>query len=323
VAPMPQCFGCEGGDTSLSDPHLPSPRKDNRKDQSMKKLFAAAAVIAAVLIPASSALASSHHPKGEFAQFAECPLNTPTVVACLFSESNGGFFQMGLKTVPLKKPVILQAGLGFNFEPFEEVVVGAENGETLQKVPQTVPGGLLGIEAPKSWPLFLQIWFNNLINEGFTGVTATVELAGPASGIEVHPVNLLLEEGTALKLPVKIKLDNAILGSNCYIGSNSKPVVIDFTTGATSPPPPNKSIHGAAGTRTVNKEETLTTLSGGKLVNNSFAAPGASGCGGIFSFFIDPLVNSLVGLPSPAGTNAAVLEGKLQIAIAEAVRASE
>lgn len=289
----------------------------------MKKLFAAAAVIAAVLIPASSALASSHHPKGEFAQFAECPLNTPTVVACLFSESNGGFFQMGLKTVPLKKPVILQAGLGFNFEPFEEVVVGAENGETLQKVPQTVPGGLLGIEAPKSWPLFLQIWFNNLINEGFTGVTATVELAGPASGIEVHPVNLLLEEGTALKLPVKIKLDNAILGSNCYIGSNSKPVVIDFTTGATSPPPPNKSIHGAAGTRTVNKEETLTTLSGGKLVNNSFAAPGASGCGGIFSFFIDPLVNSLVGLPSPAGTNAAVLEGKLQIAIAEAVRASE
>lgn len=289
----------------------------------MKKLFAAAAVIAAMLVPASSALAASHHPTGEFAPFAECPLNTPTVLACLFSESSGGFFTLGSKTVPLKKPVILQAGIGFNPETFKEVVVGAENGETLKKVPQTVPGGLLGVEAPKSWPLFLQIWFNNLINEGFTGVTATVELAGPASGIEVHPVNVLLEEGTALKLPVKIKLDNAILGSNCYIGSDSKPVVIEFTSGATSPPPPNKSIHGAAGTFSTNAEETLITLTGGKLVNNSFAAPGASGCGGIFSFFIDPLVNSLTGLPSPAGTNTAVLEGKLQIAQAAAVKASE
>ncbi len=58
-------------------------------------------------------------------------------------------------------------------------------------------------------------------------------------------------------------------------------------------------------------------------MNNSFAAPGASGCGGLFSIFVDPFVNSLVGLPSPAGTNAAVLEGKLQLASPEAVKASE
>ena len=154
-------------------------------------------------------------------------------------------------------------------------------------------------------------------------MTATVELAGSASNISVNVINLLFEQGTALSLPIKIKLSNAILGSNCYIGSNSNPVVIDFTSGKTSPPPPNEAIHGSAGTPERNEAETIFTLSGGSLVNNSFAAPGAHGCGGLFSLFIDPLVNSLVGLPSPAGTNTAVLEGKLQEAVAAAVKGSE
>lgn len=285
----------------------------------MRKLLIIAAAMAAMLVPASQAVASSHHPKGEFAQFAECPLNNKEVTACVYSETNGGFFQTGSKTVPLVNTVILQGGLAGLTQNF----VGAENGETLSKTPQPVPGGLLGIVAPKSWPIFLQNWFNNLINEGFTGVTATVEIAGPASGISVNLGNLLFETGTALSLPVKIKLDNAILGSNCYLGSNSKPIVIDFTSGETSPPPPNKPIHGSLGTFESNEAETLLTIKGGKLVNNSYAAPGASGCGGLFSFFIDPLVNSLIGLPSPAGTNTAVLEGKLQLAEAAAVKASE
>ena len=107
-------------------------------------------------------------------------------------------------------PVILQGGFS------EEVFLAAENGETLSKTAQPVPGGLLGITAPKWWPSWLQTWFNNQINEGLTGVTATVELAGPASGFA-----LLIESGTALSLPAKIKLSNPILGSNCYVGSNS------------------------------------------------------------------------------------------------------
>lgn len=288
----------------------------------MKRLFIATALMAAMLVPASQALASSHHPKGEFAQFAECPLSHPTVFFCTFAESNGGFFQIGKKTVPLKNPVVLQGGLE-ETESEEVVFVGAENGETLVKTPQTVPGGLLGIEAPKSWPLFLQFLFNETINKGATGVTATVELAAPASSIKVSPENLLSEEGDALVLPVKIKLDNSFLGNNCYIGSNAKPVVINFTTGETSPPPPNKPIHGSAGTATFNEAGTLITLSGGSFVNNSFAAPGANGCGGLFSFLVDPFVNSLVGIPSPAGTNTAILEGKFQLAVAAAVKASE
>lgn len=289
----------------------------------MKRLFLAG-ILAAVmaLAPASSAFGSSHNPTGEFEQFDECPLSRSTLLFCVFSESDGGSFTVGSKEVPLVNPVVLQGGLEFN-EALESQFYGAENGETISKTPQPVPGGLLGIVAPKWWPSWLQNWFNNLINEGFTGVTATVELAGPATAIEVNTLNLILEEGTALSLPVKIKLGNAILGSNCYIGSDGSPVVIDFTSGTTEPPPPNEPISGAAGELTSNEAGTLITLSGGALVNNSFAAPEADGCGGIFSFFIDPLVNSILGTPSPAGTNTAILEGVLQTADAQAVRDSE
>ena len=289
----------------------------------MRRFFALCAVAAVMLVPASQAMGASHNPTGEFAQFNECPLSNELLISCVYSETDGGFFEVGNKTVPLENTVILQGGLALGEGGSGAVFVAAENGDTLSKTPQPVPGGLLGIVAPGWWPSWLQKWFNDQINAGLTGVTATVEVAGPASNIKINALNLILEKGTALSLPVKIKLSNAILGSNCYIGSNSSPVVIDFTTGTTSPPPPNEPISGDAGVIEVNEAETLVTASGGQLVNNSFAAPGAKGCGGIFSFFIDPLVNSILGAPSPAGTNTAILEGKLQTAEAEAVAASE
>lgn len=282
----------------------------------MKKLIAGGMTAAlAGLVFASMALASSHHPKGEFAGFGECPLSNPVVTDCVLSVSSGGSFTVGKKTVPLVNPVTLQGG----FEGSGEEVhfFGAENGDTLSKTPQPVPGGLLGIKAPTWWPKFIQDWFNEQINKGFTGVTATVELAAPATSIKLNTENLILEKGTALGLPVKIKLSNAILGSNCYIGSNSKPVQIDFTTGTSG------SLKGAAGKITFNKEFTLITISGGRLVNGTFAAPGVSGCGGIFEIFVNPLVDSILGTPSASGKNTAVLEGKLQDAAAEAVLASE
>jgi hypothetical protein len=290
----------------------------------MKRLFVVGALTALMALGSvSQAFAAPHSPTGEYAQFADCPLSRVTLSGCIYSESNGGFFQTGKKNVPLVNKVILQGGIETNEETGAQKFFGAEDGNTLSKTPQPVPGGLLGIEAPASWPKFLRDLFNETINNGFTGVTATVELAAPATSIGINTGNLVGGVGTALSLPVKIKLSNSFLGSNCYIGSNSSPIVIDFTTGTTSPPPPNKPIKGAVGTISFNKTFTIVTVSGGKLVNNSYGAPGANGCGGLFSFLIDPFVNSIVGLPAPAGTNAAALEGKLQTGNAAAVRASE
>lgn len=290
----------------------------------MRKLFVAAAMTALLsLALVSQAFAASHHPKGEFAQFAECPLSKVAVNGCIFSETKGGTFTVGKKAVPLVNPVILQGGLEENEETGAQKFFAAENGQTLSKTPQPVPGGLLGVTAPTWWPKFLQDLFNETINNGFTGVTATVELAAPASSIGISTTNLIEQHGTALSLPVKIKLDNPFLGGSCYIGSNSSPIKIDVTTGTTAPPAPNKPISGSVGAISFNEAFTMITISGGRLVNNSFAASGANGCGGLFSFLIDPFVNSIVGVPSAAGTNTAILEGKLQLAKAAAVKASE
>jgi hypothetical protein len=273
----------------------------------------------ASLVLVSSAMATAHHPKGEYAQFGECPLNRVSITDCIYSVTSGGYFTIGTKTVPIKNPVILQGGFEGSGE--EVKFYGAEEGNTLSKTPQPVPGGLFGITAPTWWPKFIQDWFNEQINKGLTGVNATVELTGPSKGltnVKLNTENLLFEEGTALGLPVKIHLENAILGSSCYIGSDSNPVQINFTTGTSG------KLKGSAGELSFNEPKfTITTISGGKLVNNTFTAPGASGCGGIFSIFVDPLVNSILGVPAGAGVNSAVLEGKLQDAVAKEVKASE
>ncbi|HYM44855.1 MAG TPA: hypothetical protein VES65_01670 [Solirubrobacteraceae bacterium] len=290
-----------------------------------RALAIAVGVIAplATLGLASPALATEHHPKGEFAPFADCPLSTAGLEDCVLAETTSGEFTVGKRTVPIAKTITLQGGLKENKETEAFEFVGAEDGNTLSKVALPVPGGLLNVVAPEFLPKWLQEIFNNFINEGLTGVTATTELAAPASHIGLNIENLLFQSGTALSLPVKIKLSNVFLGGSCYVGSNAAPIVINFTTGTTEPPAPNKPITGAVGTLEHNEEFTLITLNGGKLVNNSFAAPGAQGCGGLLSFLIDPAVNAELGLPAAAGHNTAILQGKLSTANAEAVKASE
>jgi len=288
----------------------------------MKRLFLAAAVLGALLVP-SSAIAA---PTGEFAKFAKCPVSNVTIDACFYSASTGGEVKTGNKTVPVVNSQVLQGGLDYLDESFTGrlAFLGATDGNTLSKTPQPVPGGLLGVTAPSWWPSILRDLFNETINNGFTGVTATVELAGPASAIKLNNLAALIQSGTALEMPVKIKLGNPFLGSSCYIGSNSNPIVWKFTTGTTSPPAPNKPITGSPGTLTANEGTTIVRDTGAKLVDNSFAVPGASGCGGfLFSWAVDPFVNSIVGIPSAAGNNAAVLINNIEYADPAAVKASE
>ncbi|HEX6825867.1 MAG TPA: hypothetical protein VF077_06055 [Nitrospiraceae bacterium] len=277
------------------------------------------ALMLGMLLLASTALAASNNPKGEYVPFAECPLSRATITDCVHVLSTDGSFTVGQRTVPLQNPVTLQGG--FEGEGDAIKFFGAKNGDTLSRTPQPVPGGLGGITAPTEWPVFLQDWFNDLIREGRIGVNATLELTGPSKGltdVQLNTANLIFEEKTALGLPVKIHLENdAILGPNCYIGSDSDPVQLDFTTGSSS------NLKGSAGKSTNNEQKGIIAFSDGKLVNNTFEAPRASGCGGIFSFFVDPLVNETLGLPLGKGKSSAILEGKFQDAQAGEVKASE
>jgi hypothetical protein len=265
----------------------------------LRRTLVAAVAVAAVapVVGAAPALAT---PTGEFAPFAHCPLKTPELGACLVATSTSGEFVVGSKTVPLSKAITLQGGFTENPETGAETFVGAEGTSTLSPVPQTVPGGLVGIE-------------------GLGGeVTATTELAGAASSIGINEENLLSETGTALALPVKVKLGNPILGGSCYVGSNSSPIVLNLTTGTTSPPKPNKAIKGKLGEPSTNEEGTILTISKNTLVNNSFAAPGAQGCG-LIPLLVDPLVDLAMGVPAGAGHNTVILNGTLKQASAAVV----
>jgi hypothetical protein len=280
------------------------------------RLAAAAIVPLAMLALAAPAMAGK--PTGDYANFTQCPVGNSEVVSCVYGLTTGGEFTIGNTSVPLTKATTLQGGL---IEKGSEITFAeAANGETLSKTPQTVPGGLLKILAPKFLPGFLQELFNEFINKGITGVTATTELVGKPV---LNPVNTLLGTGTALTLPVRVHLENLFLGSGCYVGSASSPVTVNLTTGTTSPPAPNKPISGSPGELEVKDGGELLILHKNSLVDNSFAAPEAQGCGGLFSFLIDPAVDAELGLPSPAGHNTAILNGTQEIGSAAAVRASE
>lgn len=263
-------------------------------------------------------------PTGDFANFGDCPLANHEVVSCVFAQTMSGEFKIGSTAVSLTKPTTLQGGIARNETTGVESFVNAADGNTLSKTPQTVPGGLLKIVAPKGWPEILQIIFNEFIDKGVTGVTATTELVGTPS---LSTADLVGKTEGALVLPVRVHLENSFLGSKCYIGSAAHPVTVSFTTGTTSPPLPNEPITGSIGEAEL-KDEAILVLKKNSLVNNSFSAPEAEGCGsqilfGIFTGAIDSAVDSELGLPSAAGHNTAILNGTIEVANAAAVLASE
>jgi hypothetical protein len=288
-----------------------------------RRILIVAMAVMAPLAIVSTASATEHHPKGNFAPFAQCPLSNPEVELCTVANTTSGEFTVGKKTVPINKTITLQGGLHEN-SAGELEFYAAENGETLSKTALYVPGGLFGTLPPESWPKEAKEKFEEMVNKGLTGVTETTEIAGPVSGIKLNTTNLIFEKGVALQLPVKIKVGNFLVGNSCYVGSNAHPIILNLTTGETSPKEPNKPIHGAAGELEILEGGALVRLSGGSLVDNAFAVEeGANGCGAPFSFLVDKLVNEILGVPSGAGHNTAILNGKLEEALAAAVKASE
>jgi len=186
--------------------------------------------------------------------------------------------------VPINRTVTLQGGVEGT------TLIPAADGNTLSKTPLQLPGGLAGIE----------------LLPPLTEVTATAELAGTAS---VSVANTLAGEGTAVALPIRVKLDNPFLGGSCYIGSTSEPVSLKLTTGTTNPPPPNHPITGSPGTLELGAGlGGIGKLSRVSLVDNSFAAPGVNGCGPL-PLVYDPLVDIVAGLPADSGHNTAIMNG--------------
>jgi len=290
-------------------------------------------VVAALIVPLAIASPAMAAPKGEYAAFADCPLSNAELNGCIVARTESGGITIGKQTVPIVNTQTLQGGF-IEEESGALKFFGAEDGNTLSKTPQNVPGGLLGLincKEIKGEGFFEKLERGTceaIFENKTTGVKATTELAAPASSIGLCEGCLLGEVPSppfppALSLPVKVKLDNPLLGGSCYIGSNSNPIILNLVTGTTKPPAPNKAIKGKLGTVSSRAEGGILVISNNTLVDNSFAAPKASGCGGFFSFLIDPIINGKLGLPSEAGNNTAILNGTLEQTGAETAREHE
>lgn len=272
------------------------------------KRFARLLVAVAGLIVAFAMLSPAAHaakPNPPYSQFAGCPspfTENEKVRSCVRSEINGGHFQMGSKTVPIENPITMTGGVE-KLLSLSPLLFNSEGG--LSKVKQKVPGGVIGLTG--------LTWLAEFLGSSALTLYATTELAGT-------PVIA----GTAFaQLPIKVHLENTtgVLGKNCYVGSNSSPIVLNLTTGTTAPPPPNTPISGKKPFLEFEGETEIQKAKDGIYVDNSFAAPGANGCVltlfGFIPISINGLVNSQSGLPSPAGTNETKQEFDAEIVNAE------
>jgi hypothetical protein len=288
-------------------------------ESNVKRLMGTGLALSIALF-AMVASASAKEPTGNFAVFKQCPTNNPAVNLCFATHTEGGEFQVGKIVVPIVKAQTLQFGSILNEETGAETAVEAENGETLVKTPQVVSGGIFALVKEGRYPWYLRNFCKNFPNNSECKVTATAESVG---GLTISRTNLLFEEGTALGLPLRIHLKNPFLGGRCFIGSATSPLQFNYTTGATSPPPPNVPINGAVGELEFTNEFTNIIVKNDLVVDNAFSAPGAEGCGGPQSLIVDAEIDQKNALPSPAGDNTTKLFGMLFNATAEAVKNNE
>jgi len=270
------------------------------KSKHLVRLLApATAALAAMAMVAPVAQADT--PAPGYGQFAGCPSpsENPAVEVCLRSVITGGHFQMGSKDVPITNPIPLSGGTNAELENFSANSKGG-----LAPVKQKVPGGVVGL----------------------TGLTWLLELLG-SEALTLYAVTEAVGQPqlsfTDISLPIRVHLINSTLGNKCYVGSPSNPISLHLTTGTTSPPKPNSPITGKLPTISFDEETGILHTDNGEYVDNSFAAPGASGCVltlfGFIPISINGLVNSQSGLPAAAGTNETKQEIDAEFAPSELV----
>ena len=107
-------------------------------------------------------------------------------------------------------------------------------------------------------------------------------------------------------VPIKVRLHNdAVLGPNCYIGSDASPIVLNLVETPTSTPQLNSG--GPGGNALIS--------SGVEVADTTFAVPAASGCGLLGA--LDAALDLKVGLPSASGKNSALIDQNGEILAAQ------
>ena len=265
----------------------------------------AAGVLLSAPFVAAPAMAAVGYPTpgGIYAPFTNCPLRNPVMrgsvggsaTGCIASINTSGTFTINGIPTPITHPVIVQFGVWSppNATPnqFSGGVVQPANGQSLVTSPEQVPGGLpLLLLCPGSTPGVAKLC-KKAMTSGHTEVTAQVLSAGPIDNFQL----------TTFTQPVKIKLSNPLLGGNCFIGSDSDPIVLN-------PNIISGNLQFFFDPDTVRFPNTaVLAILDAVATDDTFSVPAATGCGpgGV----ANDAINSLLGLPSPSGNNHLVLNG--------------
>jgi hypothetical protein len=260
---------------------------------------------------ASSALAK----KSLWNKMDECPFGAKVMTPggeaethfCLFGEAGPeSFFQAGKVTVHFVKPIDLYGGVAEDPENSEaNTYVPPLNNVQISKEAEPGPSLTEGIDAEKLEEPEKARYEAYLASGKSTSTTETIELAKENIFVDFTP--FFSENGESFGFPVLIHIKNPFLGKTCYDGSTAEPINVPYTTGETSPPPPNTPIRGGIGNEGEPEEGLLNAEA--ILVNNEYAAPGVKGCG--VNGGADAAVDAGLGLPSPAGSNTTELIGLL------------
>lgn len=245
-----------------------------------RRAMAFAAAMAASLGFAGTAQAA-------FPDFSTCPRAAGALI-CVDIQNTGGFLDIKGFSVPLRDSLRIQGGLGVNAAGTDLEFIAPRGTNGFFARPVQVPGGILGIDFPIPG----------------NSITATATLAGP-------PASIRLDAQTfSFAFPLKLVLDNPILGPFCRIGTDANPARLNLIQGTTNPPAPNRPITGQRGT-TAHTPEYLQ-FNGNRNVDNAFSVPSASNCG-LNAGLINSLVNLKLRLPSAAGNNTIVSENNLAL----------
>ena len=226
---------------------------------------------------------------------------SPAVATCLFSSTTSTTFEIGSTTVTSSSPTTLSLGLKYTKSGQPVVVLPDDGTQALQSPAIPVPGGLTGISG---------LGRGSAGGDGHPPAprAAHREPRKPADGKRAGPDPADRRPGEYAHRTARSRLHHW----RCRKPDRPRP-----DDRHDQPAGPNTPISGSPGDGTTTSKG-LITVSGMTLVDNSFAVPGADNCGpgGI----LDPILDLEKGLPSPAGSNTAILSGSSYTAPATLVR---
>ncbi len=194
--------------------------------------------------------------------FSDCPRTAPDVTQCIDVVGTAGTLKLNGTEIALGASFEIRGALARDVDGDNVATLVPPAGTTgLFTQPVAVPGGIA--RSSSTSPA------NTL--------TVQLKAAGP---IEVNASSL------DLRVPVKIKVKNALLGS-CRLGSDAAPIVLSL---------PLTDV-GA-----IDVQPTFFTY-GASYADTAFAVPAAGGCNAISA----GLVDWRFGLPAAAGSSALTL----------------